>query len=74
MGCALAAVLYAALFLKDSREMRPKEALEEMEARKAMIAAQQKGGEEGDAEEANDNGWYESTRCSISWRTWIGLT
>ena len=43
MGCALAAVLYAVLFLKDSREMRPKEALEEMEARKAMITAQQKG-------------------------------
>ena len=43
MGFALSAVLYAAVFLKDSRKLRPKEALEEMEARKAMIAAQQKG-------------------------------
>ena len=56
MGCAMAAVLYAAVFLKDSRKMRPKEALEEMEARKAMMADLQKGPEGGDAEEANDNG------------------
>ena len=69
MGCAMAAVLYAAVFLKDSRNMRPKEALEEMEARKAMMADLQKGPEGGDAEEeANDNGGCARTPaacCSV---------
>ena len=66
MGCALAAVLYAAVFLKDSRKLRPKEALEEMEARKAMIAAaQQKETERGDAEEQSDGdgGCFGSSNC-----------
>ena len=58
MGCAMAAALYAALFLKDSRKMRPKEALEEMEARKAMISAH-KGPQGEDSVENNDNGGYE---------------
>ena len=68
MGCALTAVFYAAVFLKDSRKLRPKEALEEMEARKAMIAAaaQQKGTEGGDAEEQSDvdgGGCFGSSNC-----------
>ena len=67
MGCALAAVLYASVFLKDSRNLRPKEAIEEMEARKAMIAeaAQQKGTERGDAEGQSDvdGGCFGSSNC-----------
>ena len=61
MGCALAAVFYAAVFLKDSRKLRPKEALEEMEARKAMIAA----AAGGDAEEQSDvdGGCFGSSNC-----------
>ena len=67
MSCALAAVLYAAVFLKDSRKLRPKEAIEEMEARKAMIAAaaQHKETKGGDAEGQSDvdGGCCESSNC-----------
>ena len=62
MGCALAAVLYAAVFLRDSRTMRPEEALEEMEARKAMVEPAQQS-QRGEAEGGDNGGCTRASAC-----------